>query len=211
MSPTAPAATACRVLVVDDHRVFGDLLAFALDATADTVCVGTAATLDEGVRKADALVPDVIVLDVGIGDDDGLTAVPTLCRLLPSARIIVLTAHPRAAGADRAFADGAAGYLAKDTRLDDLITAIRTATPRRPALTPGLARTPLDDLTPRERDVLTLLCEGSRPADIARALGLSTHTVRDHVKTLRAVLRAGSQLEVVARARALGMDDGGRP
>ncbi|MDQ1131023.1 response regulator [Microbacterium sp. SORGH_AS_0888] len=209
---TVPAAPdhACRVLVVDDHRVFSDLLAFTLDATADTVCVGTAASLDEGLRKADALAPDVIVLDVSIGDDDGLTVLPILHRRLPRARIIVLTAHPRAAGAERALAAGAAGYLAKDTRLGDLIAAIRTATPHRPTLAQGLTRTPLDDLTPRERDVLTLLCNGSRPADIARALGLSTHTVRDHVKTLRAVLRAGSQLEVVARARALGMDDGGR-
>ncbi|MDQ1083950.1 MULTISPECIES: response regulator transcription factor [Microbacterium] len=205
MTPSAATDTPLRVLVIDDHRVFTDLLAFALDAAADTVCVGTAATLVEGLRKAEALSVDVIVLDVSIGDDDGVTAIPDLRERCPGARILVLTAHPIAAGADAARALGACGYLAKDTRLDDLLVALRTATAARPAVAPGLVRTPVDDLTPREREVLTLLCEGRRPADIARHLSLSPHTVRDHVKTLRRSLGVRSQLEVVARARALGL------
>lgn len=211
MTPSAPADTLLRVLVIDDHRVFTDLLAFALDATPGTVCVGTAASRAEGLRKAEAMSVDVIVLDVGIGDDDGLEAIPDLRARCPRARVVVLTAHPTAAGAEVARAAGASGYLAKDTRLDDLVGALRTATASRPAITPGLARTPLDALTPREREVLTLLCEGRRPADIARELSLSPHTVRDHVKTLRRSLGARSQLEVVAKARDLGVSvRGGR-
>ncbi|MCJ1706730.1 response regulator transcription factor [Microbacterium sp. VKM Ac-2923] len=210
---TWPAAldAPVRVLVIDDHRVFTDLLAFALDAAADTVCVGTAATVPEGLRKAEALPVDVIVLDVSIGDEDGLSAIGDLRRLCPQARIVVLTAHPVAAGADAARAAGASGYLAKDVRLDDLITALRTATPARPVIARGLVRTPLDDLTPREHEVLALLCEGRRPTDIARDLSLSPHTVRDHVKRLRLTLGARSQLEVVAKARDLGVSArGGR-
>lgn len=211
MTPPAAVEDPLRVLVIDDHRVFTDLLAFALDATADTVCVGTAASVAEGLRKAEAMSPDAIVLDVGIGDDDGVEAIPDLRARCPRARIVVLTAHPTAAGADAARAVGASGYLAKDTRLDDLVTALHSATVSRPAIAPGLARTPLDALTPRERDVLALLCGGRRPTDIARELSLSPHTVRDHVKTLRRSLGARSQLEVVAKARDLGVSiRGGR-
>lgn len=205
MTPLAATDAPLRVLVIDDHRVFTDLLAFALDATADTACVGTASTLAEGLRKAEALPVDVIVLDVAIGDDDGLSAIPDLRAVCPGARILVLTAHPQSTGADAARTAGACGYLAKDTRLDDLIEALRTATVARPAIAPGLARTPLHDLTPREREVLTLLCEGRRPTDIAHELALSPHTVRDHVKALRHALGVRSQLELVARARDLGV------
>ena len=211
MTPPAAVEAPLRVLVIDDHRVFTDLLAFALDATPGTVCVGTAASVGEGLRKAEAMSLDAILLDVGIGDDDGVQAIPELRARCPRARIVVLTAPPTAAGADAARAAGASGYLAKDTRLDDLVTALHTATASRPAIAPGLARTPLDALTPREREVLTLLCEGRRPTDIARELSLSPHTVRDHVKTLRRSLGARSQLEVVAKARDLGANvRGGR-
>lgn len=211
--PTIPATetSLLRVLVIDDHRVFTDLLAFALDAAPHTACAGTAASLAEGLRKAEALDVDVVLLDVQLGADDGLSAVELLRRLRPGARVIVLTAHPSAAGAALARASGAAGYLAKDTRLDDLVAAIRTASPARPAIAPGLVRSPFDELTPRERQVLELLCDGRRSAGIARELGLSVHTVRDHVKALRHAFGVRSQLEVVATAVAHGWVSARRP
>ena len=211
MIAVAPVAPPVRVLVLDDHRVFTDLLAFALDATPSVSCAATAATLDEGRRKLAALEVDAVVVDVHLGEDDGLTALASLAELRPGARLIVLTGHPTAAGAAQARAAGASAYLAKDTRLDDLVDAIRTATPERPRITPGLPSSPLDTLSPRERDVLALLCEGRRPGDIAHELGLSAHTVRDHVKALREALGARSQLEVVSIALARGLVAPRRP
>lgn len=211
MTAVAPVAPPLRVLVIDDHRVFTDLLAFALDAAPTLSCAATAATLDEGRRKLAAVEVDVVVIDVHLGEDDGLSALASLADLRPGARLVVLTGHPSATGAAQSLSAGASAYLAKDTRLDDLVDAIRTASPERPRVTAGLTPSALDALSPRERDVLALLCAGLRPADIARELGLSAHTVRDHVKSLREVLGARSQLEVVSIALARGLVPPRRP
>lgn len=211
MTVVTSVAPPLRVLVVDDHRVFTDLLAFALDAAPSLSCAATAATLDEGRRKLAAVDVDVVVIDVHLGEDDGLAALASFAELRPGVRLIVLTGHPTAAGAAQARAAGASAYLAKDTRLDDLVDAIRIATPERPHMTPGLRASVLDTLSPRECDVLALLCEGRRPVEIARELGLSAHTVRDHVKALREALGARSQLEVVSIALARGLVPPRRP
>lgn len=209
-SPPRPVAP-LRVLLVDDHRVFTDLFALALDTADDLHCAATAATLDEARRKLEAYDVDVVVIDVHLGDDDGLAALPALGSLRPRARFVVLTGHPTAAGAARARAAGASAYLAKDTRLDALTAAIRSATPQRPVVADGLPLSVFDALSPRERDVLALLCAGLRPTAIAAELGLSTHTARDHLKALRLALGARSQVEVVSSALAQGLVSAGRP
>jgi DNA-binding NarL/FixJ family response regulator len=201
MPAVSPAAPPLRVLVITDQRVHADLLAFALDASPALSCAATASTLDEGCRKLAACDVGAAVIDVPVGDE---VDVRSLAAVSPGTRILLLTAHPTVGAAARALRGGASAYLAKDTRLDDLVDAIHHATPDDPRITAGLAITPFDTLSPRQRDILELLCRGCRPAQIATELGLSPHTVRDHIKALREALGARSQLEAVALALAGG-------
>ncbi len=90
-----PGTAAVRVLVIDDHRVFTELLSLALDASPGTRCVAVAGSIREGLAKAAAHPFDVVVIDVRLPDGNGLDAVPQLLALHPGARILLLTAHPR--------------------------------------------------------------------------------------------------------------------
>lgn len=202
-----PAAAAVRVLVIDDHRVFTELLSLALDASPGARCVAVASSIREGLAKAAAHRLDVVVIDVRLPDGSGLDAVPALLALHPDARILLLTAHPRADLAERALKAGASGFLAKEEPLSHLLGAIAAARPDRPAISSALPSADAAGLTPREREVLTLMAQGHDPAAIARLLWLSVHTVRDHVKSVLAKLDARSQLAAVSKAIALGLID----
>lgn len=202
-----PSSATVRVLVIDDHRVFTELLSLALDASAGTRCVAVASSIREGLAKAAAHQLDVVVIDVRLPDGSGLDAVPALLALHPQARILLLTAHPRADLAERALNAGASGFLAKEEPLSHLLTAIAEARPNRPAISNALPSGDAIGLTRREREVLTLMAQGHDPAAIARLLWLSRHTVRDHVKAVLAKLGAHSQLAAVSKAIALGLVD----
>lgn len=208
--PVAARRAACpaplRVLVIDDHRVFTDLLALALDADPALACVGIASGFAEGRVKAEVIDADVVLVDVQLGDGDGTELVAALTTERSERRVIVLTAHPNALDADRALRAGASGYLAKSGRLRDLFGAIHDARPSRPAVAATPPPGPL--LSERERDVLLLLAAGLRASDIAERRRLSPHTVRDHIKAVRLALGARSQVEALARARELGMLNG---
>ncbi|MBP8920732.1 MAG: response regulator transcription factor [Micropruina sp.] len=204
-----PGTAAVRVLVIDDHRVFTELLSLALDASPGTRCVAVAGSIREGLAKAAAHPFDVVVIDVRLPDGNGLDAVPQLLALHPGARILLLTAHPRADLAEWALRSGASGFLAKEEPLAHLLRAIEDARPGRPAISSALPVAPADaiGLTPREREVLTLLAQGHDSAAIARLLWLSRHTVRDHVKAVLTKLDAHTQLAAVVKATALGLID----
>lgn len=205
-APRAPSPAPLRVLVVDDHRVFTDLLALALDADPALTCVGIASGFEEGRVKAAAIDADVVLVDVQLGDGDGTELVAALTAQRTGRRVIVLTAHPNALEADRALRAGASGYLAKSGRLRELLAAVHDARPARPAVAATPPPGPL--LSERERDVLLLLAAGLRASDIAERRSLSPHTVRDHIKAVRHALGARSQVEALARARELGMLSG---
>lgn len=193
------------MLVVDDHRVFSDLFSLALDATADLACAGRATSIADGVSRAAAEDPDVVVLDVHLPDGDGVAAIRAFREVSERARIVVLTAHPRSDLAREALAAGAVAFLAKDGRLDDLLRAVRTADRRHPVVAEGMRDDGTIALTAREREVLRLLAGGTGVSGIAATLSLSVHTVRDHVKSIRAKLGAPSQLDAITRALAIGL------
>jgi DNA-binding NarL/FixJ family response regulator len=214
-----------RILVVDDHRTFAELLSFALDAEVDLACVGHATTATEGIAAARQLRPDIVLMDLQLPDRDGITAAGILTRELPSLRVLILTAHPSPTEMARAGAAGACGFLAKDGSLTDVLAAIRTATRGSLVLPPSVvarfaagaadvpdARRPGDaSLTPRELDVLRLLGQGQDPRSIARDLGISLHTCRGHVKSVLSKLGVHSQLEAVVVATRTGLIQVGEP
>ena len=203
------------VVVVDDHRMFGELLRRVISTDPGMTCVGTADTLSDAYAMIDALQPDAVVMDVQIGHDDGLTATAEIVRRHPQMRVVVLTAFSTEPLLRRAVSSGASALLAKDGAVEDLLEALRPAGPDEFSVDPALLRRLLAVrrapgpravmLTTREDQVLHLLAEGHDTAAIAHRLGISRHTCRGYVGSLFSKLDAHSQLEAVAVAKRRGL------
>jgi len=206
---TAAGVLQRDVLLIDDHRVFAQALACAIDAEGDLRCVATASSVREGLEKARVYAIDAAVIDLRLPDAGGLTALAGLRAARPAARLIVLTGYPSAAAAAEARACGAHAFLPKDGELRDVLAAIRgddRAASRAAPQRPGAAAAPTAPrLTPREHQVLSLMADGRDARRIARDLDLSLHTVRGYIKTVLAKLDARSQLDAVVAAAQLGL------
>lgn len=213
----APADAPIRVLVVDDHKVFAELLGFALQSEPDLLCVGHATSASEAVALARELQPDAVVMDLHLGDGevDGILATQTLLAEHPTLRVVVLTAQNDLQVAVRAAAAGAVGFMQKDGALQNVMHALRAVHEGAVLLPAALlsqlagATAPLPrssgGLSTRELDVLRLMGEGMDPRAIGEHLHLSVHTARTHVKNIMGKLEAHSQLEAVLNATRLGL------
>ncbi|SDU78592.1 response regulator transcription factor [Jiangella alkaliphila] len=208
MTPELAAPPDClSVLVVDDHAVFAEALGLALDAGPGTRCAGVAHGVTDALRLAERTPFDVAIVDHHLPGESGLRLVGPLLETRPAARVVMLTAYPRADLAADALAAGAAAFLAKESPLAEIVAAVRDATPERPVVA-ALAEPPgHGGLTPREHEVLRLLAQGHDARHIARTCGLSIHTVRDHIKAVLAKLQARTQLEAVVTAARRGLVD----
>jgi DNA-binding NarL/FixJ family response regulator len=213
-----PTATdRLRVLVVDDHRTFADLLSGALAASGMT-CVGTANTAAQAVTMAAALSPDIIVMDIQMPREDGLSATRRIREVAPDAVVAVVTAHRDPDWVVRAAQAGASAFIPKDGSLAEMLDVLgrvqagqmlvapSTFAGGRPD--PSSPRAPRDaapDLTRREQQVLDCLGRGMQVKAIARVLGITQETCRGYVKSLHVKLGARSQLEAVVKAQHLGL------
>ena len=205
-----------RVLVVDDHTTFAELLTDAIDQEPDLVSVGHATTGAAGVAMFDKLRPDVVLMDLQLPDIDGFTATAQIVAISPDVRVIMLTAHVTATVVADAAASGVCGFLPKDGHLADMLSTVRTAEPGSLAVDPALlarligqpqtpSRTLSRPLSQRELTVLTRMADGKDVTSIARELSISAHTCRGHVKAVLSKLGAHSQLEAVIVAVRIGL------
>lgn len=203
------------VLVVDDHSTFAELLALALDSEPDLHCVAVAADRETAIEAAREHAPDIAVVDLLLGREDGISLAADLASLRPGIRVVILTAHADQVVMRRASAAGVCGLLAKNGSLNDLLNTLRSARPGGFIVDPQLLQrlvstrdhTPVDlpSLTPREQEVLELLAEGQDARTAARSMGISLHTCRSYIKNVLAKLDAHSQLEAVATATRVGI------
>jgi DNA-binding NarL/FixJ family response regulator len=188
-----------RVLVVDDHRPFAELLARALEAESDFECVGHAQDSAQALVAVERLNPDVVLMDVHLPDRDGICTTADLVRDHADLKILILTAHASLADVERAATAGASGFLAKDGSLLELLDGLRTARRGSLVLPDGLVArlTAADEidrtmrewhLPPREMEVLRRLGDGRDPRGSAKELGVSLHTFRRYVKAVLAKL-----------------------
>lgn len=206
-----------RVLVVEDHPMYGAGLRATLDGTDDLEVVGLATTAAEGSAAARTLSPDVVVVDLGLPDASGLTVV---AEVGPSVPVLVLTSYDDDQHVYAALRAGARGYLVKTAAADELLRAVRTVAAgagtfsgsvvdriTRHVATGGRTSDPgpFPLLTGRERDVLRLVAQGHSNAYIADHFVLSLKTVRNHVSAVLAKIGAHSRAEAVAMARDAGM------
>ena len=212
-----------RVVVIDDHDVLASGLAHVMASEPDLDCVGVATTLEEGRRLVTEQAPDVLLLDQGMPDGDGVASIPELLALEPQLRIVVLTANATDTILVRAIENGAAGFVAKNRSLREVLAAVRAAASGEAVISSELLARLLprltgesvarhEDLTEREREVLVLLAEGLTNVAIADRLVVSVHTVRNHVANLSSKLGAHSKLEALSIAVREGLltERGGR-
>ena len=204
------------VLIVDDHQMVADALACAMSGLPSVELVSTAPSAGAALALAAQLHPDVIIMDVQLGAEDGLVTTETLTKTLPEVRVVVLTGHPTTSVLERAMTAGACALIPKDGSLTELIDTLNVARREHfyvhPALVkslvtdrPGTAASRHPQLTPREKEVLRGLADGHDATQIARSIGVSVHTCRGHIKSILGKLDAHTQLEAVIIATRRGL------
>ena len=179
-----------RVLIVDDHAVVRSGLRTILDTEPDIEVVGEAGDGHAALELAQELLPDVVLMDINMGDWDGVTATRRVRNYVPSARVIVLTNYDEDDLVFSSIRAGASGYLLKEVTATQLTNSIRTVADGFSLIYPSVARRVLDefgqlrssapaetdvysDLTPREREVLRLIASGRANKEIGAQLGIS--------------------------------------
>jgi two-component system, NarL family, response regulator LiaR len=206
-----------RVLIVDDHSLVAEGIEYGLRTHGLNV-VGIVATARQAISTARELRPDIVLMDVGLPDQDGVSAGRRILADRSETKVIVLTGQDDADLARRAIQSGLHGYLSKSASIMELVAAI-IATVGGHAMMPEravrfMAGTPapeeeetllLKQLTDRERQVLALLTQGLSPGQIADRLVVSPNTVRTHVQNIRSKLLVRSRLEAVAFAMRHGL------
>ncbi|HEX6759307.1 MAG TPA: response regulator transcription factor [Propionibacteriaceae bacterium] len=209
-----------RIVVADDHSVVREGLRSLLSAVEGYELVGTAATGAEAVKAAVTLRPDVLVMDIQMPDMTGIQATREIRRVAPTVAVLMLTMFDDDESVFAAMRAGALGYVLKGAAPESMIRAIAVVAGGEAIFGSGVATralsyfsTPRTDptvfpeLTPREREVLTLIASGLSNAAIASRLGLATNTVGNHISNIFAKLQVASRAEAIIRARSAGLGD----
>lgn len=210
-----------RVLVVDDQWLVTEGLETILDADSEIEVVGTAADGAEAIEKADALLPDVVLMDLRMPVLNGIQATARITTAHPEVRVLVLTTYASDEWVFDAIRGGAAGYLLKGSPRAELIAAIkgtaRGGTHLDPAIAgnvidrvrhsaaPEVASTVFSDLSGRELQVLQLLAQGLSNQAIAGELHLSWGTVRNYVSSILDKLGVADRTQAALLAQRYGL------
>ena len=212
-----------RVLIADDDDLMRVGLVELLSGESEIEVVGEASTGREAVERARRLDPDVVLMDVRMPDLDGIGAARELARAAPDARVLILTTFEQDDYIFGALRAGASGFLLKRTRPEELIAAVRTIARGDSLLSPSVTRrvidrmaqqpspdlsdqAKLDELTPREKEVLDLLARGMSNREIAAALVVEESTIRSHVKRILMKLDLRDRVQAVIFAYEIGLN-----
>ena len=211
-----------RVLLVDDHALARTGLRMVLDVEPDIEVVGEAATGRQAVHSARRLDPDVVLMDVRMPDLDGIAATREIVTAADGPRVLVLTTFDLDEYVYDSLAAGASGFLLKDVGPEQLVHGIRVVAAGDALLAPSVTRRMLDemlragrrapaapdaleDLTPRELEVLRLVAQGLSNAEIAALLVVEETTVKTHVSRLLAKLGLRDRTQAVVLAYESGL------
>ena len=199
-----------RVAVVDDQGVVRAGIAALIGLEPDIEVVAQASNGSEAVDLAETMGAeiDVMLLDVEMPGIDGLQALPRVREVSPHTRVLMLTTFDRPGWVARALSLGAAGFVLKDQPAEALAASIRAVNDGKQVVDQELAARTLglgiNPLTPREIDVLRAAEGGGTTADVAREVGLSQGTVRNHVTSAMAKTGGSSRMDAARRARDNG-------
>jgi two-component system, NarL family, response regulator len=201
---------AIRILIVDDHPIVRMGISAIINARSDMAAVAQANSGEEAIALFRQHIPDVTLMDLRLPGMGGVEAIRAIRAVSPRARFVVLTTYEGDEDIHQALKSGAQGYLIKGMPHEDLIEAIRRVhageyfVPVRMA--EALAsRTPRAQLTPREKDVLSLLIEGKSNKEIGVALDISEATIKSHVSVILMKLGAADRTQAVVIALQRGI------
>jgi DNA-binding NarL/FixJ family response regulator len=202
-----------KVMLVEDHEVVREGLRMVLESTGDIVIVAEATTARDAVANATKARPDVIVMDVRLLEGNGIEATREIRSQLPRSRILMLTSFQDDEALFASIMAGAAGYLLKRVRSQELISAIRAVAGGQSLLDPAVTERVLDQvrrgpavgrdeklarLTTREEQILSLVAAGKTNGQIAKEIFLSEKTVKNHVSTILGKLEVARRTEATA-------------
>ena len=209
-----------RVVIADDHPVVREGLRSLLLTAADMEVIGEAGTGAEAVARAQALQPEVMLLDIRMPGGNGLAVLKQIKAVSPGTSVIMVTMHDNPDYISRAIAAGAAGYVLKEASRQDFLTAIRTVLKPSAAPTPVLlsktqraafnaARTSAPSgsvsISPVERELLLLLADGLSNKEISARLRCSLGTVKNYLQNLFNTLQVSDRTRAVVEAIRLGL------
>lgn len=208
-----------RLILADDHPVFASGLHAVFDAEPDLDVVAVAAGGRDAVDAAAQHRPDVAVLDINMPDGDGLTVTAQIRAAGLPTRVLILTMFDDDDNVLAALRAGAYGYVLKGAGPDEIVAAVRAVARGEAVFGSGIATrmlshfaraaaaAPFPQLTEREHEVLRLIARGADNAIVARRLGVSAKTVRNHVSNIITKLQVVDRSAAILRARDAGLGD----
>ena len=205
-----------RVLLVDDHQMFAQVLHRVFKDTPDLEVVGTAGTVADAVAMARRARPDVVLMDYQLPDGVGTEAAAAIRQEHPETKVVILTGYADDAVLVAAIEVGCSGFISKANLVEEALSAVRAAAAGEFLISPSMLirllpklrqerKTVSFALTSRELEVLRQLVGGANNAVIAESLFLSVNTVRKHVQSILNKLDAHSKLEAAAIAVRQGL------
>ena len=201
-----------RVVIADDHPVFREGVVHSLAAEPDLAVVGQAGTGEEALRLAVDLVPDVVLLDIGMPGLGGIATAEKLSQTCPATRVVMLTVYDDEDRWLAAFKAGARGYVLKGVSPTELANIVRLVAAGDVYISPMLAagmlreltherpQDPLSELSDREREVLSLVAEGLTNREIGERVHLAEKTVKNHMTNILGKLHVRSRVEAALLA-----------
>lgn len=213
-------AQTIKILVVDDHPLFRTGVVYMLDAQPDMEVVGEAGDGNQALACARELMPDLILMDVTMPGCDGLDATRRIMREMPYSCIVMLTVSDDDSNLFEAIKWGARGYLLKNLEPEDLAQMIRGAIKGEASISRTMASRILKeygrlarhdhppsvaDLSPREKQVLKLVAQGKTNREIASALVITEHTVKNHLRNILEKLHVRNRVEAATLAVREGL------
>jgi DNA-binding NarL/FixJ family response regulator len=203
-----------RIAIVEDNRVIRESLAEFIEADPECVCVGACASAEEAMRVIPTLKPEIVLMDIELPKVSGIECTAQLKLLLPTAQIIMVTVYEDPERIFKALRAGACGYLLKRCTPEELLSAVREVQQGGAPMSREIARKVIalfrespteaagvEDLSPREREILELLADGLPNKEIADRVGLTDGTVRWHLRHIYHKLHVRSRTEAALKFR----------
>ncbi len=217
----APSVAKTRILIADDHSIVREGVRMILASERDFEVVGEASSGEQALELIDTLRPDVVVMDISMPGIGGIEATERIKQHHPDINVLALTMHEDENYVFRLLRAGASGYVLKRAAASDLVTAVRAASRGEAFLYPSVARSVIvdyvkritageekeryDGLTEREREILTLIAQGSSNQEIAKQLYISIKTVQTHRAHILEKLGLHDRTELVRYAIRKGL------